>query len=423
MDAPVYRMPVVAIVSHVWLGHIPFYHRLLVETAGANGFHVLSLSPTAIGGCEVQPKAIHVDFGIRLRSPEAPDTGATLGQPAAKPNLLRILLAKNRTGRSVLAARWWCKTTRALRRAEKQYALRIDFVVIVYPASDYIDLYTASKLIPYIFPWRWVGVWNSPELRRGNGEIRHRLFLARNCLGVVVPDPILKSQLEECNDELNVIAMPEAADLRPAVGDEIAPALVRARAGKRRIVGLLGNITLRKGILTFVQMAEMAHRQGLDLFFLAAGDFSPVSCGGEYPTIAKRVSSAPPNFLLIPDRIADGPEFNSLVISCDVIFAAYHNFPYQSNILTKAAAFGKPIVVSEDSLLESHVRSYRLGAVVPQGDARKALSETIRLCTVADMISDSGMLDYARRNSPEMMDDVWIALKKTADLDVIYGSD
>ena len=52
---------------------------------------------------------------------------------------------------------------------------------------------------------------------------------------------------------------------------------------------------------------------------------------------------------------------------------SYVNFPHISNMLSKAAIFEKPIVVSEGHLIAARVREYRLGEVVPQGDDQAVL--------------------------------------------------
>jgi hypothetical protein len=168
---------------------------------------------------------------------------------------------------------------------------------------------------------------------------------------------------------------------------------------------LLGNITLRKGILTFIKMAALAWTRQRPLFFVAAGDFSLNSCGDEYGIIDAACRAAPQNFRLYPKRIADGPEFNAHVAACDVIFAAYHNFPFQSNLLTKAAAFAKPVIVSQGFIMERRTVEYDLGLAVPQDDAEKALQAATALLEEPPAIRRR-YTDYLNANSLNELDRV-----------------
>jgi glycosyltransferase involved in cell wall biosynthesis len=71
-------------------------------------------------------------------------------------------------------------------------------------------------------------------------------------------------------------------------------------------------------------------------------------------------------------RISDERIFNSVIQACDVIFAAYLDFPNSSGILTKAAVFRKPIIVSDGYLMAERTRKYDMGEVVPEGDVQAA---------------------------------------------------
>jgi glycosyltransferase involved in cell wall biosynthesis len=59
-----------------------------------------------------------------------------------------------------------------------------------------------------------------------------------------------------------------------------------------------------------------------------------------------------------------------------VVFAAYRNFPNSSNVLTKAAIFERPVLVSDGYLMAERVREFQLGEVVPEGDV-EAIVQTL----------------------------------------------
>ena len=145
----------------------------------------------------------------------------------------------------------------------------------------------------------------------------------------------------------------------------------RGFAGGRPLVASLGHLQPSKGCLT---MAELALRpDARDLVFLFAGGVIwPVFNAGDRALFVRAVSEGPA-VIYHGERVPDERAYNSLVQACDVLFAAYVDFPHSSNTLTKAAVFEKPIVVSDGHLMAARVREYRLGEVVPQGDSEAAL--------------------------------------------------
>ena len=65
----------------------------------------------------------------------------------------------------------------------------------------------------------------------------------------------------------------------------------------------------------------------------------------------------------------------------EVLFAAYHDFPHSSNILTKAAIFQKPVIVSDGYLMAERVRRYRLGEVIQQKNPELCAAALRRILT------------------------------------------
>ena len=127
-------------------------------------------------------------------------------------------------------------------------------------------------------------------------------------------------------------------------------------------------------------MAELALRpDARDLAFLFAGGVIWPVFNAEQRALFVRAVSEGPAVIYHGERVPDERAYNSLVQACDVLFAAYVDFPHSSNTLTKAAVFEKPIIVSDGHLMAARVREYRLGEVVPQGDAEAALRAIRRI--------------------------------------------
>jgi glycosyltransferase involved in cell wall biosynthesis len=85
------------------------------------------------------------------------------------------------------------------------------------------------------------------------------------------------------------------------------------------------------------------------------------------------------NFFVFFGTIPDDAQFNGLVNICDVIFAMYENFPHSSNLVTKAAAYGKKLLVSTGGYMEEVVNQYELGDAVSAEDVPAVLFALSRL--------------------------------------------
>jgi hypothetical protein len=101
---------------------------------------------------------------------------------------------------------------------------------------------------------------------------------------------------------------------------------------------------------------------------------------------------------------------NSVMSACDIVHAAYLDFPHSSNIMTKAALVGRPLIVSEGYLMAERVRRFRMGEVVPQGDAGALAGAITRITRDpgAWMAANRPLwADYLREHSFERLQDVF----------------
>jgi len=71
--------------------------------------------------------------------------------------------------------------------------------------------------------------------------------------------------------------------------------------------------------------------------------------------------------------LPDESIFNEMICISHVIWGIYRDFDRSSNILTKAALFLKPILVSDRYLMGQRVSEYGIGAVVSEEDIESVL--------------------------------------------------
>ena len=114
-------------------------------------------------------------------------------------------------------------------------------------------------------------------------------------------------------------------------------------------------------------------------------------------------------------RIPDDAKFNTLVNTCDVIFAMYENFLHSSNLVTKSAMYGKSILVSTGGYMEEVVRQYKLGEAVPAGDVRGAISALHLLTTHDHSVENlAGMKKFAGMQTQENLKRIFLGLTENS---------
>ena len=163
-------------------------------------------------------------------------------------------------------------------------------------------------------------------------------------------------------------------------GGEPAPLATKIRrfASGAPIVTALGNLQHTKGVTTLARLA--LDPASSDLCFAFVGQVEWTTFKPEDRVLISSLMDRCPNAYTHFAHIPDEPSFNGVIQASDVIFAAYLDFPNSSGILTKAAVFRKPIIVSDGYLMAERTRNYRLGEIVPEGDV-EATGRAIREIT------------------------------------------
>jgi len=197
-----------------------------------------------------------------------------------------------------------------------------------------------------------------------------RLFADPRMTGLLMLDESAAGKVAQATGRPVVIA-PDVAE-GPWGEDHPLAAHCRQRAGSAPLVGLLGHLLPSKGITTLAEIALRDDAQ--DLAYLFAGEIYWTMFKPEQKALLERAVREARTAIFLSGRVPDSAAYNSLVAACDVLFAAYHDFPHSSNMLTLAALLEKPIVVSEGHLMAQRVREYGLGEVVPEADAIAALA-------------------------------------------------
>ena len=246
-----------------------------------------------------------------------------------------------------------------------------------------------DRLMPY--PWSGLLVQSMlPAYRPGQPDVRPYLR-SRHCRGIGVLNEFSTDSLKRFQNSID--CLPDFADLSQP--DESYPLLhtLRERAAGRKIVSLTGSIGTRKGIDLLLSVIPTLPAD--EYFFLMAGKSWLTE---EQTRRVKAFEAAHANCLFALERIPDEACFNALIAASDVVFAAYRHFSGSSNLLTKAAAFGRPIVVSSGQCMGRRVEHYGTGIAIAEDDTQACREAIVRLCRDG-VPRPEGLAAYAAQHS------------------------
>ncbi len=225
--------------------------------------------------------------------------------------------------------------------------------------DDYMNELMPKWLFEILFPYNFSGLLLTPRQETKMFFFdRRNILKSRYCKSVAVLD-------EFCRDYLipyqsNIVYFPDFSDeSKPNTNYDLALKVLEKARG-RKIISLLGAIDLRKGIVNFIEASKLADQT--KYFFLIAG--KSFLTGREQEILDNFVNRS--NCLYWGQRIPTEADFNQLVAISDVIYAAYVNFTQSSNMFSKCALFGKPLIVSRGYYMEEVVNRYHLGCVISQ---------------------------------------------------------
>ncbi len=284
-------------------------------------------------------------------------------------------------------------------------------------SARYISV-LSPLFLPLVFRHPWAGLFFRPVHLRGlkdeaDRPRRHPYSALRSpsCRRVFIHDESKLVALGQGHAEGRQAKHHARARFFPDFTDESAPdddfvliEELRARARGRKIACALGSMSKRKGILTLLEVAEAAEVADESCgdepwFFLFAGELVEHHFSAQELGRLRELSDRPPdNCCCYFRRIPGEPSFNALIAASDVVFAAYRNFRHSSNILTKAALFNKPVIVSRGYLMEERVRQFNLGVAVAQ-DSAEECAGALRLLYDPRRFGEPKFDDYMQRHS------------------------
>jgi glycosyltransferase involved in cell wall biosynthesis len=301
----------------------------------------------------------------------------------------------------------WIDTATVIRKASSKIGCKPDLVFLCW-LDNYLSNYLNHHIIERIFPYSWSGLYFHPNNLQfkqhvlpilGTPLTHHAVAQSSRCYGIALLNEIEATKLQD-KIKNPVFIFPDITDDSLPDENYVVVQKIRSQAGNRKIVGLFGLLSKRKGLLTLLEVAQKSVNK--NWFFVFAGKLSQVDLLPEEVTKIKNiVESKPNNCFFHFESIPEGEKFNALINISDVLFAAYENFPSSSNILTKAAVFEKPVIVSDGFCIGERAKKFQLGLTIPQGDVSKCIEALSDLFDHAQLKPD--FEGYKRLHSVEQL--------------------
>lgn len=366
----------VALVDLHWQGHHPTTFRLFASALAEQGCAVVPFVPA--------PEEIAT---LLADSPAAlsPDSSKNFLEAQAFRSAPYLPFRPLWARRLQQQAATFRRLHRRLRSWERSTARKID---LVFFSTMYDHDFSHASWLSSLLGYDWSGYYvqarciHSPRAPMPNGGVvpdGRSMFRGRRFRSLAVVDGGVVSRLQEIVGDRRVVLFPELTDSRLATDDQgrgFARKILEFARG-RPIIALMGHIHSSKGVEAFTLAAQdprLSH-----LFFLVGGAANLSGMPLETRTAISRAWDSTPNIYAHLQRIVDERVFNSAIQACDVLFAAYVDFPHSSSILTKAAVFRKPVIVTAGHLMAAQVKQFNLGTTVAQGDVEQIVQAMARL--------------------------------------------
>ena len=393
----------IVVVDGLWEGHHPTYVKVFVKLLLDAGYQVSVFCPS--------PEEVSSWVNQTLSAEKCRFRAHYFSERETK--LWRYIPSKIRHALLPLAC--WFHVSRSL-KARLSSSENPDLVFFAW-LDSYAGGYLPVMLIDQQFPFLWSGLYFHPRhLRALNKDVKPRklrfappvYFFAHSkwASSVAVLDAGILSALRVKLNGKQAVVLPDFTDeVLPFEHCPLAEQ-IRSKAKGRKIIGLLGSLERRKGLLTLIRVVMQSASR--DWYFVFAGVLHDQTFSkDELSEIKLFFDEQREECFFHFGKIPDDAQFNAAMNVCDVIFAMYEDFPHSSNLVTKSAMYGKSVLVSTGGYMEEVVRNYKLGEAVPAGDVQAAMNALHRLTSGDHSIESlAGMKEYAREQSQEKLQQV-----------------
>lgn len=344
---------VIALVDPISGGHHEMYLKIYSDIVSRLGYEVWIFTPN--------PKAVRQKPGISYFQ---------LPKHQIEAHNLPVITFAIQWIKTLI--HWW-DIGKTLQEKKKKFGVTPRLVFFTW-LDSYLHPVIFPWMIELLFPYPWSGLYFHPRHYRvlnTHTMDQDHLLLSKKCLSVAVLDEGVKERMEKFLGK-PVFVFPDVTDV--SVSDRVLPEVreIKKRAGNRKIVGIFGSLEKRKSILEFLDIASLDSRQ--KYFFLFAGSLQwSTFTEKEKKRILGSLKDNLRNVWFYPKTGISDAQFNGLVRVSNIISVLYKDFPHSSNLLTKAAYFGKPVIAFDQYTIGERTKKYHLGSTVGSFDRQSII--------------------------------------------------
>ena len=357
---------IIALVDWSWLGHHPNYFVSYAVALTQAGYRVLPL-------CS-DPN----DFTTRLTqalSYSATITAVDLIEEPIQLNNPRQSGIWPRRYRGVHNAwRRFGGLGKRLREWERSQGEQIHLVFFACIYEHQFDFFIKVEK-SFGFPWsglylhpRSFRISDSPMLKGKEIPCSEKILSSDLLQSIAVLDEGVVEPMSEIAKGKPVISLPDFTDEylpESAMSESGLANKIKAFADGRPVVCLMGYLYWTKGFCEFTEAAQQPSMY--DVVFFIGGELNWAEIDNDKIREVKQAWANSSNILTHFTDLTDA-QINAVISASDVVYAAYRDFPSSSNMLTKAAVFKKPVLVSDGYVMAERVRKYETGEVVSEGN-------------------------------------------------------
>ncbi|MEO0447085.1 MAG: hypothetical protein AAF191_13510 [Verrucomicrobiota bacterium] len=358
----------VVVIEPVWAGHTPYFFAEFCLAFRDLGLEVKGMCASPEGAAEI----LNAEGGQDIEL-----------FPIRNMPLIRAIKI-NSIRRLVTSFRYFSQVGTWVRTAFP--GVRKREVLLCFPRLDDERLRLASK-----WNWccghPWVTFWVSPFFLRKGARVPSRRLLSwmspRGLIGVGLLDESFEERARRYTGA-PTFRVPQVVSTGINEENQLCQT-IRKLAKGRPIIFSGGHLKPTKGIVRMLRLAGAAQ----SLFFVVVGEVVWKDFSSSEKDFLQGILHEQENVFCWYQRVRSDEDFNALFNLSDVVYAAYEDFPYSSNLLSKAVAFRKRLLVTEGTIMERDVRDFRLGAAIAESASdEETLQTLLNLTQVAKDQSD-----------------------------------
>lgn len=232
----------------------------------------------------------------------------------------------------------------------------------------YMDMYRTDparwKLFDQKNAYLWTGIRFVPRPTPNEGYYNSPSFA-----GMCFLDDRVRDFYQSERPEKSFAYLPDITEtsLPDKPSDLVQEILLLAK--ERKIVFLGGSIGGNKNLAKWYELIDLADPQ--KWFFVQIGEIHQSTLAHEdIVALNKILEQTPENVYVKTEYLQSEAVFNDVISASDILFAVYRDFTISSNMIGKAAAFERPILVADQYLMGERVRHYQIGITTPEDDAQ-----------------------------------------------------